>query len=142
RARDALRGLDVLGAPPHALQDRPSGQRRLLAMRAIRDVPVKLYVESFRQKIERTGNLATSSLRSVRVDPVVIVAIRSDGSVEDISFVRSSGRPDVDQAILNIVKINARYSAFPPNIADRYDVIEIRRVWSFDETLRLIEEVN
>jgi hypothetical protein len=48
----------------------------------------------------------------------------------------------VDEAVRRIVQVNARYSAFPPNIAARYDVIEIRRVWSFDEVLKLIEEVR
>jgi outer membrane biosynthesis protein TonB len=59
-----------------------------------------------------------------------------------VSFARSSGREDIDRAVQSIVRLNARYSAFPPNIAAQYDVIEIRRVWVFDDNLRVMEEVN
>jgi TonB family protein len=70
----------------------------------------------------------------------VSVAIRSDGSVEDVTIVRSSGHAEVDNAVRRIVRTNARYSAFPPNVAAKYDVIEIRRIWSFAASLKLMEE--
>jgi TonB family protein len=67
----------------------------------------------------------------VHTDPVVSIAIRSDGSVEDVTILRSSGRPDIDELVRRIVRLNARYSAFPANVAANYDVIELRRVWTF-----------
>ncbi len=48
----------------------------------------------------------------------------------------------MDEAVRRIVRVNARYSPFPPAIAARYDVIEIRRVWRFGDTLKLLEEVR
>ncbi len=78
----------------------------------------------------------------MRVDPLVSVALRSDGSVEDVTIVRSSGNVDTDNAVRRIIRLNARYSAFPPNIAEKYDVIEVRRIWSFAETLKLLEELR
>jgi TonB family protein len=78
----------------------------------------------------------------VRIEPIVMVAIRSDGSVEDIIIHRSSGRPELDDAVRRIVRLNSRYGAFPPGLARKYDVIEIRRIWSFDDTLRLLEELR
>ena len=103
-----------------------------------------MYVDSFRQKIERNGGLNYSQLSKerVRADPLVSVAIRSDGTVEEVTIVRSSGRSDTDDAVRRIVRVNARYAAFPPNLASRYDVIEIRRIWTFDESLKLIEELR
>lgn len=103
-----------------------------------------MYVESWRQKIERNGGLNYSQLstQQVRIDPLVSVAIRSDGSVEEVILIRSTGRAEMDEAVRRIVRVNARYSAFPPNIAARYDVIEIRRIWNFDETLKLLEEMR
>ena len=103
-----------------------------------------MYVESWRLKIERNGNLnyPQSSIDKAHGDPVVTVAIRSDGSVENVVIHRSSGRPELDEAVRRIVRINARYSAFPPELARRYDVIEIRRAWNFDERLRIMEEVR
>jgi TolA protein len=146
RVRELTRGIDLLsGAPPQrARADDERGGRRVVVGSAERDVPLRMYVDSFRQKIERNGGLAFSPMASdrVRIDPLVSVALRSDGSVEDVTIVRSSGHTEIDNAVRRIVRVNARYSAFPPNIAARYDVIEIRRIWSFAESLKLLEELR
>jgi TonB family protein len=70
-------------------------------------------------------------------DPVVIVAIRSDGSVESVSFEVSSGVPAMDEAIRRVVQSQLPYGAFAPSLAREYDVIEIRRTWHFDVAIRL-----
>ena len=142
RARDLVRGLDVLrGSPP---APRRAGNRRAVVSFNERDLPLKMYVESWRQKVERNGalNYPRSWVDAVRMDPLVSVAVRSDGSVEDVIIVTSSGRADMDEAVRRIVRVNARYSPFPAQIAEKYDVIEIRRVWRFDEALKLMEELH
>ena len=68
---------------------------------------------------------------------MVTVAIRSDGSVESLTFVLSSGVAEVDEAIRRIVQANAIYPAFPPALGRQYDVIEIRRTWHFDTSIHL-----
>jgi TonB family protein len=146
RVRELTRGIDLLsGAPPQRARvgDERAG-RRVVVGSAEHDVPLRMYVDSFRQKIERNGGQAFSPIVAdrVRIDPLVSVAIRSDGSVEEVTIVRSSGHADTDNAVRRIVRLNARYSAFPPNIASKYDVIEIRRIWSFAESLRLLEELR
>jgi TonB family protein len=70
-------------------------------------------------------------------DPLVTVAIRSDGSVESVTFVLSSGVAALDDAILRVVQSLTPYQAFPPALAREYDVIEIRRTWYFDTAIRL-----
>jgi len=118
--------------------------RRALADAGRRDVPLRLYIDSVRQKIERNAIVSQLQLSggAVHTDPVVSIAIRSDGSVEDVTILRSSGRPDIDDIVRRIVGLNARYSAFPANVAANYDVIELRRIWTFAEALRLVEEVR
>ena len=146
RVRDLSKGLDLLtGAPPaRPRPDDTRESRRVVVDSAERDVPLRMYVESWRQKIERNGGMNFPKLigERARIDPLVSVAVRSDGSVEDVTIIRSSGRQDTDDAVRRIVRINALYSKFPPNIAARYDVIEIRRIWTFDQVLKLIEEVR
>ena len=146
RVRDLSKGLDLLtGAPPaRPRADDARQSRRVVVDSAERDVPLRMYVESWRQKIERNGAMNFPKLigERARIDPLVSVAVRSDGSIEDVTFVRSSGRHDTDEAVRRIVRLNALYSRFPPNIASRYDVIEIRRIWTFDQVLKLIEEVR
>jgi outer membrane biosynthesis protein TonB len=67
----------------------------------------------------------------------VTVAIRSDGSVESVTFVMSSGVAEIDEAIRRIVQSQVPYQSFPPALAREYDVIEIRRTWYFDVAVRL-----
>lgn len=144
RAREASRGLDILSGTPPRPREQDQSRRRIVVGALERDVPLRMYVESWRQKIERNGGLNYSQLSTqrVRIDPLVSVALRSDGSVEEVILIRSTGRAEMDEAVRRIVRVNARYSAFPPNIAARYDVIEIRRIWNFDETLKLLEEMR
>jgi outer membrane biosynthesis protein TonB len=68
---------------------------------------------------------------------MVTVAVRSDGSVEAVTFVVASGVPAIDEAIRRIVQSQAPYQQFPPSLAREYDVIEIRRTWYFDMAIRL-----
>jgi hypothetical protein len=147
RARELVRGIDILKPVPQAM--RPAEEaartvRRALAEAARHDIPLRMYVDSVRQKIERNAVLSEAQLSAdaVRTDPIVSVAIRSDGSVEDVVILRSSGRADIDEFVRRVVRLNARYSAFPPNVAANYDVIELRRVWRFAGILRLLEEMR
>jgi TonB family protein len=68
---------------------------------------------------------------------MVSVAIRSDGSVESVTFVVSSGVAEVDEAIRRIVQSLVPYPAFPPGLARDFDVVEVRRTWHFDTAIRL-----
>jgi TonB family protein len=146
RAREMLRGIDIARPVPPAVRPAEAARslRRALAEVARRDVPLRMYLESVRQKIERNAVVAQHQLAEdlVRTFPIVSIAIRSDGSIEDVTIVRSSGRADVDDVVRRTIRLNARYAAFPPNVAANYDVIELRRVWSFAGVLRLLEEMR
>jgi TonB family protein len=97
------------------------------------------YGEAWSRKIQLNTPVdqVPEAALSPRVDPLVTVALRSDGSVEAVNFVRSSGVPALDDAIRRIVQGLAPYSAFPPALAREFDVIEIRRTWIFDMAIRL-----
>jgi hypothetical protein len=147
RARELLRGIDVAKAVPPVMRAAEQAQqavRRAMADAARRDVPLRMYIDSVRQKIERNAVVSEAQLSSqaVHTDPVVSIAIRSDGSIDDVTILRSSGRPDIDEIVRRIVRLNARYAAFPPNVAANYDMIELRRIWTFAGVLRLVEEVR
>ncbi len=57
--------------------------------------------------------------------------------MENVIFNRSSGLPQVDDAVRRIVLAFAPYPPFSSDLAMDYDVIEIRRVWTFDTAVRL-----
>jgi outer membrane biosynthesis protein TonB len=97
------------------------------------------YAEAWARKIQFNTPVDTVRELAKRpyTHPMVTVAIRSDGSVESVTFVLSSGVAEVDEAIRRIVHSQVPYQAFPPGLAREYDVIEIRRTWYFDTAIRL-----
>jgi len=144
RAIEQARSPGVVPPPPSPPPPPPGGGRRLSALGVDRDVVVRMYAESWRMKIERNGpfNFRRSAALRAPEDPVVTVAIRSDGSLESVHIHHSSGLRELDNAVRRIAEFYAPYSRFPPALARLYDVIEIRRVWQFDGTLRIVEEIS
>ena len=97
------------------------------------------WVEAWARKImlNMTFDMVREAAKQPHTDPVVTVAIRSDGSVESVTFVLSSGVAAIDDAIRRVVDSQAPYPVFPPGLAREWDVIEIRRTWYFDVAIRL-----
>jgi len=91
------------------------------------------YVEDWRQKVERIGNLNYPSAARGRLygNLVLTAVIKSDGSLDRVEVSRSSGQQVLDQAAARIVKLAAPYAAFPEAIRRDTDVIEITRTWTF-----------
>ena len=84
-----------------------------------------------------TFDMVREAAKQPHTDPLVTVAIRSDGSVESVTIVQSSGVAALDEAIRRVVHSQTPYQVFPPGLAREFDVIEIRRTWYFDVTIRL-----
>ena len=116
-----------------------SARRGRLLGRADPNAELVLYAEAWARKIQL--NMTIDQVREVaqqrHASPLVTVAIRQDGSVEAVTFVVSSGVPQIDEAIRRIVQSQAPYPAFAPALARDFDVIEIRRNWTFDTAVRL-----
>lgn len=98
-----------------------------------------MYAEGMARKIQLNPviDLVRDLVKQPYTDPLVTIAVRSDGSVESVTFVRSSGVPALDDAVRRIVQSQERYAPFPPALAGQYDVVEIRRTWHFDNAVRL-----
>ena len=58
--------------------------------------------------------------------------------MEGVVFNRSSGLPELDQAVRRVIMMLAPYEPMPREVALDYDVIEVMRVWSIGEGLRLV----
>jgi len=116
-----------------------TARRARLWGRADANAELVRYAEAWERKIQLNTPLETVRELAQRPHnpPMVTVAIRSNGSVESVTLVNSSGMPDVDEAIRRIVRSHENYPAFPPALAREFDVIEIRRTWRFDSAIRL-----
>ena len=97
------------------------------------------YVEDWRQKIERIGNLNyPEAARGKAYGSLVLtVIIRASGDVERVEINRSSGNQILDHAARRIVLLAAPYAAFPAAITRDTDVLEITRTWTFTNSDQL-----
>ena len=102
-----------------------------------------LYVESWRQKVEKVGNLnypeAAKSLK-LYGQLQLTVSIKSDGSIEAIEINRSSGHKVLDEAAKHIVELGAPYAQFPDDVRKEVDILSITRTWTFTKEDNLATE--
>lgn len=91
------------------------------------------YVEDWRQKVERIGNLNYPEAAKGRVygSLLLSVIIRADGSVKQITVDRPSGQRLLDETARRVVEMAAPYAPFPEAIRKDTDEVEITRTWTF-----------
>jgi protein TonB len=114
-----------------AYQKRP--KRQVVGARAS-EYRFARYVEDWRQKVERVGNLnypEAARQFGMYGSLILTVAIRADGSIERIVIERSSGQRVLDAAATKIVEMAAPYSPFPAEIRRDTEILEITRTWTF-----------
>jgi periplasmic protein TonB len=97
------------------------------------EVRYALYVEDWRQKIERIGNLnyPESARGKIYGSLRLTVSINSDGTLAAMDLERSSGYKILDAAAEQIVRLAAPYAKFPPDIRKETDILVITRTWHF-----------
>jgi protein TonB len=98
------------------------------------------YVEDWRAKVERIGNLNYPEIartQKIYGSLTLTVSIRSNGSVEDVEINRSSGQRILDASAVRIVKLSAPFPPFPPDIAKDTDILSITRTWTFTSSDKL-----
>ena len=127
--------IDRLTAEIDRRSHSPSGDSRRRSINAsTREYRFAAYLDAWRQKVERVGNLNypdEAKRRKLYGDLILHVSVRADGSLENVRLVRSSGQKVLDDAAIRIVRLAAPYAAFPPEIRKDTDVLEITRTWQF-----------
>jgi protein TonB len=101
------------------------------------------YIEDWRVKVERIGNLNyPQKARELKIfgKLQLSVSINKDGSVENIEVSKSSGQRLLDAAAIRIARLAAPYSPLPPNITKDVDILTITRTWSFTSSDTLESE--
>lgn len=94
------------------------------------------YVESWRQKVERVGNLnypEAAKNHMIYGQLQLAVYIKSNGELEKVEIRRSSGHQVLDDAAVRIVKMGSPYAAFPDDLRKEVDIIDITRTWIFTQ---------
>ena len=131
RTLEAMRLEAEVAKEFDAYQKRP--KRRFVGARA-EEYRFARYVEDWRLKVERIGNLNyPEAARQMKLygSLLLSVAIRADGSLENVEVARSSGHRVLDAAAVKIVQMGAPYAPLPADIRRDTDVLVITRTWSF-----------
>ncbi len=95
-----------------------------------------VYMDAWRTKVERVGNLnypEQAKRQNIGGSLVLDVALKPDGSIENISVIRPSPHKILDEAAIRIVRLAAPYAPFPPDLRADYDLVHITRTWKFHD---------
>jgi len=98
------------------------------------------YMSEWVKKVERVGNLNyPAAARRARISGKLMmeVALNADGTVHEISILRPSGEPIIDEAAKRIVNLAAPFPPFPPEILENTDILNITRTWEFSTSNQL-----
>ena len=117
-------------------------QRKFIGART-QEYKYAQYIEDWRIKVERIGNLNyPSQARQQKIfgKLQLTVSIRSNGTVESIEVSKSSGQRILDAAAVRIVKLAAPYAPFSEDIRKETDILSIVRTWSFTSNDQLQSE--
>ncbi|MFO1315894.1 MAG: TonB family protein [Burkholderiales bacterium] len=128
---EAMRLEAQIAKDMEAYQKRP--KRRFVGARA-EEYRFARYVEDWRLKIERIGNLnypEAARQQKLYGNLLLTVSINSDGTLEKVELNRTSGSRILDAAAIRIVEMSAPFAPFPADIKRDTDILHITRTWTF-----------
>lgn len=112
----------------------PSPDDLLLA--DTRESQIAAYLDGWKRRIEQVGTLNfpnEARRRTLSGNPVLEVAIRADGHLEQVLVRRTSGHRELDQAAVGIVRLASPFDPFTPAMRERYPVLRFAYEWQFLE---------
>ena len=116
------------------LETRAKRPKRTFISANTRAYKYAAYMEAWRAKVERVGNLnypEEARIRKISGQLVLDVALNPDGKINQITIRNSSGHKVLDDAAIRIVELAAPYAPFPESIRAETDVLHITRTWQF-----------
>lgn len=115
-------------------QDYAQRKRVKTLTAATKEYRYAAYMDAWRQKVERIGNLNypdEAKRRGLNGHLTLSVELKADGSVNKIEVLESSGQRVLDDGAIRIVKMAAPFSEFPLEMRKETDILRIVRVWQF-----------
>ncbi|MBE9608118.1 cell envelope integrity protein TolA [Chitinilyticum piscinae] len=137
QARDLAAMAAQIDRDYNAYQQKP--RKAFVGVRA-QQTSVAMYVDTWRQKIERVGTLTyptDSHGQKLFGSLRVTVEIAADGSIASTSIEKSSGNPELDAQALRILKLASPFPPLPGDIkatdssGQPAQFLVITRTWTF-----------
>jgi len=116
------------------LQLKGPGRRELLVTASTRSSDVAVYLDAWKRRIEQVGTVNfpnEARRRNLSGNPVIEVALASNGGLVRAAVRRSSGHAELDQAAIDILKLASPFEAFPQQLAARHEVLRFAYEWQF-----------
>jgi len=139
----AARSLEMARLQARIDQQRDEYQkrpRRMFVGARAQEFTFAQYVEDWRIKVERVGNLnypEAAKRNSLYGTLMLTVNIFDSGEIESIQIDRSSGSKVLDAAAIKIVEMSAPFPRFPEAIRKKVDILGITRSWTFTRSDQL-----
>lgn len=121
------------------LENKSKRPRRKFISANTREYKYAAYMEAWRAKVERVGNLNyPDEARREKLSGSLIldVALNADGSINELTVRRPSGHQVLDDAAVRIVRLAAPYAPFPEEFNKDVDILHITRTWQFQNSSR------
>ena len=118
----------------HKLELRAQRPRRKFISANTKEFRFAAYMEAWRAKVERVGNINypdEARRRDLSGSLLLDVALNPDGSVREITIRRSSGHKVLDEAAIRIVKLASPFAPFPDDFLREIDILHVTRTWKF-----------
>lgn len=109
-------------------------RRELLVTASTRSSEVAVYLDAWKRRVEQVGTLNfpnEARRRNLSGNPVIEVALASNGGLVHAAVRRSSGHVELDQAAIEILKLATPFEAFPEELAERHEVLRFAYEWQF-----------
>ena len=137
--RDLARAIAAQAEPPSvprldATATGESPRVRRLTGPPSGDPELAYYLDSWRRKVERVGNInypREARARGLSGTLRLLVVIAPDGALQDVRVLASSGHVVLDEGAVRIVNLAAPFSPFTETMRARIDALEIERTWRF-----------
>lgn len=116
------------------LEAKSQRPRRKFISASTKEYKYAAYMEAWRAKVERVGNLNypdDARKKKLTGSLILDVALNGDGSVNQITVRRSSGSKILDDAAVRIVELSSPFAPFPEKIRVETDILHITRTWQF-----------
>jgi len=145
-AKGLMENQPLISAEIASLQAKLDKQRQEYAkrprIRTLTSVSTKAsfdakYLHEWGTKVEQVGNRnypKEALTRHITGNLRLSVVINPDGSIYEIKVLQSSGKRLLDDAARQIVRLAAPFAAFPPEIRQQADRLQIIRTWNFEIT--------
>ena len=122
---------EIIAAPSEKTLIKSSNARELIISANTRESVIATYLEGWKRKIERVGTMNFPETSQARRNPILEVAVATEGTLQEVIIVRSSGNKKLDQAAINILRMAAPFDPFPSLLKKNFDVLRFSYEWHF-----------